>query len=84
MQVPFLGPEDPPEEGNSTHSSILAWEAPKTEEPGRLQSTGCKELDTTAATEQARTHRQKNEILPAVSKLVVKSSLFYWNEINSF
>ena len=38
MQLPFPGPEDPLEEGNSTHSSILAWEAPKTEEPGRLQS----------------------------------------------
>ena len=32
-----------------THSSILAWRIPWTEEPGRLQSMGldCKELDTT-------------------------------------
>ena len=27
-------------EGNGTHSSILAWKIPKTEEPGRLQSMG--------------------------------------------
>ena len=34
-----LGREDPLEEGMATHSSILAWEIPWTEEPGRLQST---------------------------------------------
>ena len=33
-----LGWEDPLEEGMATHSSILAWEIPSTEEPGRLQS----------------------------------------------
>ena len=31
----------------ATHSSILAWEIPWTEEPGRLQSTGSQESDTT-------------------------------------
>ena len=39
--------EDPLEEEMATHSSILAWEIPWTEEPGRLQSRGCKESDTT-------------------------------------
>ena len=34
------GLEDPLEEGMATHSSILAWEMPWTEEPGRLQSMG--------------------------------------------
>jgi len=34
-------------EGNSTHSSTLAWKIPWTEEPGRLQSMGCEESDTT-------------------------------------
>ena len=34
------GWEDPLEEGMATHSSILAWRIPWTEEPGRLQSTG--------------------------------------------
>ena len=32
----FLGQEDPPEEGMETHSSILNWRIPWTEEPGRL------------------------------------------------
>ena len=31
----------------ATHYSSLAWKIPKTEEPGGLQSMGCKELDTT-------------------------------------
>ena len=38
--VRFLGQEDPLEEGMTTHSSILAWRIPWTEEPGGLQSTG--------------------------------------------
>ena len=40
MQVQFLGLEDPLEEEMATHSSILAWRIPQTEEPGGLQSMG--------------------------------------------
>ena len=39
-QVPFLGQEDPPEKGMATHSSILVWRIPWTEEPGGLQPMG--------------------------------------------
>jgi len=39
-QVRYLGSEDPLEKEMETHSSILAWRIPWTEEPGRLQSTG--------------------------------------------
>ena len=39
-QVRSLGGEDPLEKELATHSSILAWEIPWTEEPGELQSTG--------------------------------------------
>ena len=35
-----IGQEDSLEEGMTTHSSILAWEIPRTEEPGGLQSMG--------------------------------------------
>ena len=38
MQVQFLGQEDPLEKGMATHSSILAWKIPRTEEPVRLSS----------------------------------------------
>ena len=40
MQVQFLGQEDPLEEEMATHSNILGWEIPWTEEPGELQSMG--------------------------------------------
>ena len=38
--VPSLGREDPLQKGVATHSSILAWRIPRTEEPGGLQSVG--------------------------------------------
>ena len=40
MQVLSLGQEDPLEDEMATHSNILAWEIPWTEEPGGLQSMG--------------------------------------------
>ena len=39
-QLQSLGQEDPLEKGMATHSSILVWRIPWTEEPGRLQSMG--------------------------------------------
>ena len=38
MRVRFLGQEDPLEKEMATHSNILAWEIPSTDEPGGLQS----------------------------------------------
>ena len=38
--VQSLGQEDPLEKGMATHSSILAWRIPQTEEPGGLQTMG--------------------------------------------
>jgi len=40
IQVQSLGQEDPLEKGMATHSTILAWKIPWTEESGRLQSMG--------------------------------------------
>ena len=40
VRVQPLGREDPLEKAMATHSSILAWKIPWTEEPGRLQSMG--------------------------------------------
>ena len=47
MQVRSLGREDPLEKRMATHSSILAWRIPQTEESGGQQSMGHKESDTT-------------------------------------
>ena len=48
MQIQSLGGEDPLEEKMATHSRILAWEILWTEEPGRLQSMGMQESNTTS------------------------------------
>ena len=57
-----------PEGKMEIHSSILAWEIPWTEEPGGLQSMGCKESDTTE-----HTH--------TLIILVIKNSCIYRNSL---
>ena len=51
--VQSLGWEDPLVKEMATHSSILAWRIPWTEEPGRLQSWGHKRVGRDLATEWA-------------------------------
>ena len=48
--IPSLGWEDPLEKGMATHSIILAWRIPWTEEPGRATVQDVAELDTMEAT----------------------------------
>ena len=52
MLVPSLDVEDPPEDSMATHSSILAWRIPWTEDSPQ----GHKKLDMTEVTEHIRTH----------------------------
>ena len=52
-QVQSLGWEDPLEKDMATHSSILAWKIPWTEEPGRPQSMELQESDMTQRLHQA-------------------------------
>ena len=47
MHAQSLSGEDPLEEGMTTHSSILSWRIPWTEEPGGLQSMGSQRDHTT-------------------------------------
>ena len=56
-QVKFLGWEDPLEKGMATHSSLLAWEIPWREEPGRLQSKGSQRVGHNRVT-NTHTHTQ--------------------------
>ena len=51
--VQSLGREDPLEKGMATHSSILTWEIPGTEEPGRLQSMWIQRVRQDSVTRQA-------------------------------
>ena len=52
IQVPSLGWEDPLEKEMETHSSILAWEMPWTEETGGIQSMGSQRVEYILATKQ--------------------------------
>ena len=52
MQVWSLGQEDPLEKEMATHYSILDWEIPWIEEPGRLQSMGWKRVEHNLMTKQ--------------------------------
>ena len=63
--VQSLGGEDPLEEEMATHSSILAWEIPRTEEPGGLQSMGSQRVEHNLVTEQQ-----------AMDKSMLKLSVF--------
>ena len=51
-QVQSLGREDPLKKEMATHSSILAWRIPWTEEPGGLQSLGSQRVRHDSATKQ--------------------------------
>ena len=50
--VQSLGQEDPLEKEMATHSCILAWEIPWTEEPGGLQFTGLQRVGNTLVSKQ--------------------------------
>ena len=52
MRVRSLGQEDPLEKEMATHSSILAWEIPWTEEAGGLQSMGSQRVEHNRSTKQ--------------------------------
>ena len=52
MQVQSVGQENPLEREMATHSNILAWEIPWTEEPGRLQAMGSQRIGYNLATKQ--------------------------------
>ena len=55
-RVQSLGQEDPLEEGMATHSSILCWRVPGTEEPGGLQSVGSHRVGHDRVTKQQPQH----------------------------
>ena len=59
--VRSLGQEDLLKKGMATHSSILAWEIPWTEEPGRLQSIGSQRVGHDLGTEQQQQKQTKGK-----------------------
>ena len=72
MQVQSLGGEDPLEEGMATHSNVLAWEIPWTEEPGGLQSMGSQKNRTQLSTHTHWCHTAEHFLadISAISLIV--------------
>ena len=62
-RVRSLGREDPLEKEMVTHSSILAWRIPWTEEPGRLQSTGSQRVGHDSVTSLHKLKQKKNVVV---------------------
>ena len=61
-QVQSLGLQDPLEKEMATHSRILAWKIPWTEEPGRLQSMGSQRVRHDVETKQQQHLLQLKDI----------------------
>ena len=73
--VRSLGQEDPLEKEMATHSSILAWRVPWTEELAGLQSTGRKESDTT---EQLHFHFYHEWMLNVIKYCYASVEIIMW------
>ena len=82
--VQSLGQEDPPEKGMVTHSSILPWGIPWTEEPGGLQSVGSQRVGhnwaTNAHTYTKFKNRQSLSIMIEIRIEVTSGKVFGWEE----
>ena len=73
--VRSLGWEDPLEEGMATHSSILAWRVPRTEEPGRLWSMGSQRIRQSCVTKHFLQSTEQNILMQFSSK--EKKNVFF-------
>ena len=62
MQIPSMGRKGPQEEEMATHSSILAWRIPRTEEPGGVQPPGGHKESNTAERTHTHTHTRNENI----------------------
>ena len=69
-QVWSLGQEDPLEKEIATHSSIIAWKIPRTEEPGGLPSVESQSLTGLSASAHTHTHTQLSKVQISVVSTV--------------
>ena len=76
MQVQSLGWEDLLEKEMATHSNILAWEIPWTEEPGRLQCMGLQDVRCDLATKQQQQLRKHLKLPMMTVAAIYVSSAF--------
>ena len=72
MWILSLGQDDALEEGMATHSSILAWEIPWTEEPGGLQPTGSQRVDHDRSDSTHTAHScSNNDFVHEISNIII-------------
>ena len=57
-----LGQEDPLEKDMATHSNIIAWQIPWTEETGGYSPQGHKESERSKVTKQRHIHKDRNQV----------------------
>ena len=72
------GQEDPLEEGTATHSSILAWRIPWTEEPGGLQSRGLQRAGVCAHAQLLYTAVSISAVHRSESAICIHTSPLFW------
>ena len=88
-RVWYLGWEDPLEKGLETHSSILAWRIPQTEEPSRLRSMGSQRVghnwttNTDAPTVRDIYKLRKNQTPVALLGLTTEHGSLSWNSVQN-
>ena len=78
MWVPSLGRGDPLEEGMTSHSSILAWRIPWTEEPGGLQSMGSHRVRHNWSNDLSRSMHAWRPSRPSLLSILAKKKIM-WN-----
>ena len=77
-----MGQEDPLEKKMATHSNILAWEIPWTEEPGGLQSIESQRVGPILATEQQQQLRWRNRFIMRIMTLTYSVTVIYLWKMN--
>ena len=78
MQVQSLGQEDPLEKEMATHSSILTWEIPWTEETGGLQSMGLQRVGQDLATKQQTSNNKMWDLSSLTKNHTCVSCIARW------
>ena len=83
VQVRSLGREDPLEEGMATHSRILAWRIPWTEEPGWLQAMGVIKNQTRMRGQHTGTEKAE-KLLMSITEENWRNTVYTWEAVMGF
>ena len=79
--VQSFGQEDPLQVGMATHSSILAWKIPWTEQPDGLQSMGSQRVANNRMTKYITAHSKGEYLILKTSRILYYSFIFIWKKL---